>query len=125
MTKEILNMNVRDWRFGQGEPVPPEDAKTFKLKGKVDESTGQLYLDLVDDKGFGLSMVIEVNQGRPCAHCSNHDGSDNLLHMFGLEKGIVVTPDTDEEPVQADNDRFAYNTDSGLLYVGYDDEEDE
>lgn len=121
--KEILNTKVKDWRFGQGEPVPPEDAQTFNLKGTMDEATGQLYLDLVDDKGFGLSIIVEVNQGKACAHFSNYEWSDNLLHMFGLEKGIVVTPDS-EEPVQAANDRFSYNTDDGLLYPGYDDEVD-
>ena len=126
--KEVLKTKIRDWRLGQNanypetaSDVPETDKQEYELRVSIDESTGQLYIDVDDGNYKGLSAIIEINEGRPCIHLANDLGGDNLLHAFALNKGIVVTPDTDE-PLQADNDRYSYNTDTGLLYLGYEDE---
>jgi hypothetical protein len=95
----ILNETVQDWRISQGESpdsLLEEDLQPFELR--LSRSQAQFYVDIAvphtgpsDTEGKpGLSLFIEINEGKPCVHVSSDIYGDALLSIFGVGDGLVV-----------------------------------
>lgn len=115
--KTVLKTEIQDWRIGEGVVIDnAEDKKTYKLKVNFDETTGQLFVEVDGGNDKGLSLFVEINEGRPCIHVGSELCGDNVFHAFGLDNGVVVTPETSSDPVPAEKSRYTYNTNQGLLF---------
>ncbi len=113
----LLKTEIQDWRIAEGVGVKEQgDDKVYKLKVDFDKITEQLFVEIDGGNGKGLTLFVEINEGRPCVHVGSELCGDNVFHAFGLDNGVVVTPETSSDPVPAEKSRYTYNTNQGLLF---------
>lgn len=97
----LANDTVYDWRFqddgDQDSQSPdPEDRQPYMLR--ITRDGDQFYVDIAvphtkpdETEGTaGLSLFIEINDGKPCVHLTNDMYGDQLLSVYGVEEGVVV-----------------------------------
>lgn len=123
----VFKGEIEDWRIGAGEDVSDEDKKKYQLTVELEPGGNQLYVEVLpvgidiatsEEEPQGLSMMIEINQGKPCFHVSGLVGCDNVLHGFAVGEEIIVTPDAPGGVNAAPQSRYTYDSNDGLAY-GY------
>jgi hypothetical protein len=93
---------MRDYRFDEGIALAeiPESHRT-QFEVKVQRRGAHVLLDitqphLTPEEVAGtdqMSLWVEINEGRPCAHVSNDVYGDSVLSLFATKDGVVVRPD--------------------------------
>lgn len=113
-----------DWRVQEGTPLeelPPEAQRRFE--GRVARSGSQLYVDISLPHGAPedidgtdqLSLFIEINEGKPCVHVTNHLYGDQALTLFGSAEGVYLRFDTQTGQDFQPGSAFAREVDAHVL----------
>lgn len=101
--------NVRDWRIQCGEPVPSHQADHYDIEVTP---RGGASLDVCvahrQYPAFGLSLIIEINQGVPCLHVTNDVMGENVTHLFATQQGLAVVPEDPTEGIERQSTGFYY-----------------
>jgi hypothetical protein len=106
--KTLLERQVQDWSAQAGD-LDPADAGEFTLRTLLDEVTGQVYLELGNGE-HRLSLIVEVNKGRPCLHV--HAGEDAALIVFADGHDLIVNTDGERVPEPAS--RLTYDSEDAF-----------
>jgi len=115
--KTILETTVRDWRIGEGVELDvPEDAKEYKLKIAYNNTTGQVDIEVNDGNDQGLTLIIEINNGKPCLHVGIDSCGDNLLHIASVDGALLVTPESNVEQKVAAASRYTYDAKDSIEF---------
>ncbi|WP_419653085.1 hypothetical protein, partial [Thiolapillus sp.] len=86
--------SARDWRIQCDESVPPHHADYYDIEVHPrDGASLDICVTHRQYPSFGMSLIVEINQGVPCIHVSNDVMGDNALHLFATQEGIAVAPD--------------------------------
>lgn len=117
--KDVVKAKIQDWRVAAGvkdDIENPADLKEHDLEVQFDND--QLYIDLADENGQGLSVIIEINQGKPCIHIGTEThGGDMLIHAFSVDGGLIVTRDNDDVVVSTPKpSRYTYDGNDSIEF---------
>lgn len=94
---------LQDWQVGEVDDaeLSPEQRRTFGVR--VERTPASLLIDLalphcdVDElEGTDqLTLMVEVNNGKPCVHIAAGVTADTGLSVFGTAEGLQVRFDED------------------------------
>lgn len=105
----LVDVDLHDWRIDEGEEVPPEENRTYRLKIEHRPGASQFVVEIEDKakRNFGLDMVVEINRGLPCLHFGNQIMGDHDVHIFVAEDGLAIVPDSPQnETKYVETSRF-------------------
>lgn len=107
---------MEDWRIQEGTPAEElEEEAQRRFDVKLTRSGSQFYMDIAlphaspeDLEGTDqLTLMVEVNEGKPCVHLSNQMYGDCALTVFGAGKGLYVRYNVEPGSLATPNDAFA------------------
>jgi hypothetical protein len=116
MVKGVIKKKIQDWRVADGVEIEnPADLKEYDLN--VDVAGGQLYIDVADEKAEGLMLLVEIHQGKPCIHIGTEIGGDMLIHVFSVDKGLIITRESDDVTMSEPKpSRYTYNSNGSIEF---------
>jgi hypothetical protein len=110
----VYRAKTVDWRLAD-DPEADFDEVPKNCRTQYDfivEQYGHQFRVMMKPEGVGLDtfegsaildMMLEINNGVPCAHLTNDPSDAMLVTVFGTGQGIIVRPD-DGEWMRADRD---------------------
>jgi hypothetical protein len=111
--KYVLNRLVKDWKTNEApEMMEPGDDKTYRLTAEASSSGNQVYIEVSDaskpatETELGLSVVVEINNGKPTLHIGTEIWGDHLLHVVAVDEKLIITQDGNLE--RAPKSRYTY-----------------
>lgn len=111
MSEIIFKADIRDWRMdaGEAESVPLDQRKEYTLtltRGNDSQFCVEIKPKNEEAGAPAMEAFIEINNGLPCIHLSHELFGDNCLHAFGVEEGIAVVPENEEDRFSIDSQRL-------------------
>lgn len=92
MLERLASTTIKRWDVMSQATAAAEDEPEYTLEVKLDRACGQLYVD-VTPKGLTtpdqtenmpqLTVMVEVNNGLPCAHVFGDVYGDHAMTLFG------------------------------------------
>lgn len=113
-SRVVFRSTAVDWKLADNPEISFEElpAAHRRKYDVVVEHCGDQFRILMKPEGVDidnfdgqpvLDMLLEINEGVPCAHLTNDPADAMLVSVFANEKGLIVRPD-DGEWLRADND---------------------